>query len=306
MKQVFNAVASRIHPKTGFKKRFTGMVYAPDLVKGMIAAATHPKTVGETYFLTNPRNYSVVEMVKIMAKGIGKPCGLTIPIPIFFFRIIALFTEWIYLFFRKKPLPSRDKVRDISQVYWLCTPQKAQKDFAWVAETSLQDGMGKTYDTIKQANKIMKQMPEEARGLLWFKYFSLSLITGVIIEALAIFGKVYIFSPPWLVFLVVPLLWGMVFGSLAMWVRTKGFIIQFIPGFIILFAAELLNHYCLHNWTFYHFIQKGDRWEVINHSLFGIGDPLLRAVVLGIATGILIPLLNQIMQLFYKIKLREG
>lgn len=306
MKQVFNAVSSRIHPKTGFKKRFTGMIYAPDLVKGMIAAATSENTIGETYFLTNPRNYSVLEMVKIMARGIGKPCGLTVPIPIFFFRIIALFTEWIYLFFRKKPLPSRDKVRDISQVYWLCTPDKAQKDFGWVAETPLQEGLGKTYEYIRQNKKMMRQMPEESKGLLWFKYVSLSFIMGVIIEALAIFGKVYIFSPSWLVFLVVPLLWGLVFGSLAMWVRTRGIIIQFIPGFIILFAAELLNHYFLHNWTFYHFVQKGETWEVINHSLFGISNPLMRAIVLGIATGILLPLLNQIMQLFYKLKIREG
>jgi hypothetical protein len=203
-------------------------------------------------------------------------------------------------------LPSRDKVRDISQVYWLCTPAKAKQEFGWEAETSLQDGMGKTYDYIKQNKKRMKQMPEESKGILWFKYFSLSLVMGIFIEALAIFGRVYLFSPPWLVFLVVPLLWGVVFGSVAMWVRTKGLIIQFIPGFIILFAAELLNHYYLHNWTFYHFIQKGDKWEVINHSLFGIGDPLLRAIVLGVATGILIPLLNQVMLLFYKIKLREG
>jgi len=306
MKQVFNAVASHIHPKTGFKKRFTGMIYAPDLVKGMIAAATNPKTIGETYFLTNPSNYTVIEMVKIMAKGIGKPWGITIPIPIFFFRIIALFSEWFYLLSRKKPLPSRDKVRDLAQVYWLCTPQKAKKDFDWEAQTPLAEGLGKTYNYIKKNKMKMKQMPGETKGLLWFKFFSLSLIMGIIIEALAIFGKVYFFSPSWLVFLVVPLLWGLVFGSIAMWVRTKGFIVQFIPGFIILFAAELLNHYILHNWTFYHFFQQGDTWKIVHHSLFGVENPLLRAVVLGAATGILIPLLNQIMKLFYKLKLRQG
>jgi nucleoside-diphosphate-sugar epimerase len=291
---VFQAARMRIHAKNGLKKRYTGMVYAPDLVEGMIAAAQHPNTIGETYFLANPQNYSVAEMTKTIGKGVGKPFGITIPIPIFFFYIVAIFSELFYLFFRRKPIPSRDKVRDLSKVYWLCTPAKAKKDFGWEAKTSLLEGAKATNDYMKEEEKELKSMPLEPKGILWLKYFLLSITLGVIIEVLAWFGKVYVFHPWWLVFVIILILWGLIFGSIAMGTRRLGFVVQFIPGFILLFGGELLNHYYLHGWSFLRNIPPGST------------DPVLRALVLGIITGFLIPIINAIMKQFYKIKLRLG
>jgi len=59
-------------------------------------------------------------------------------------------------------------------------------------------------------------------------------------------------------------------------------------------GAELLNHFYLHNWKF------------SDDMLFGITGPVLRAVVLGIATGFIIPIINALMKQFHKIKLRLG
>jgi nucleoside-diphosphate-sugar epimerase len=291
---VFQAARMRVHAKNGFKKRYTGMVYAPDLVEGMIAAAQHPDTIGETYFLANSQNYSVAEMSKTIGKAVGKPFGITIPIPIFFFYIVAVFSELFYLFFRRKPIPSRDKVRDLSKVYWLCTPAKAKKDFGWEAKTSLVEGAKATHNYMIDEEKQLKDMPLEPKGILWLKYFLLSLTLGVIIEFLAWFGKVYVFHPWWLVFLVILILWGPIFGSIAMGTRRLGFLVQYIPGFILLFGGELLNHYYLHGWSFLKHIPPGNT------------DPLVRALVLGILTGFLIPIINAIMKQFYKIKLRLG
>ena len=291
---VFQAARMRIHAKNGFKKRYTGMVYAPDLVEGMVAAAQHPNTIGETYFLANPQNDSTAEMSKTIGKAVGKPFGITIPIPIFFFYIVAIFSELFYLFFRRKPIPSRDKVRDLSKVYWLCTPAKAKKDFEWEAKTSLLEGAKVTNDYMKTEEKQLKNMPLEPKGILWLKYFLLSLTLGVIIEALAWSGKVYVFHPWWLVFLVILMLWGLIFVSIAMGTRRLGFLVQYIPGFILLFGGELLNHYYLHGWSFLKNVPPGNT------------DPVLRALVLGILTGFLIPIINAVMKQFYKIKLRLG
>lgn len=292
--QAYKAVERRIHPLTGFRKRYTGMIYALDVVEGMIAAARHPKTKGQTYFLSNPENYSVREVIKTKAKAVGKPFGLTLPIPIFFFRTAAVFSELLYLFFRKKPIPSRDKVRDLSQIYWLCTPKKAKEDFGWQAKISLLDGAKATYSHYKAEEKKLKEMAELSKNVLWLKYFILSLGIGILIEGISILGKLYSFQPWWLVFGAVLVLWGFIFGLIAMVTRTRGFLVQYFPGFILMMGAELLNHFYLHNWKF------------SDDTLFGITDPVMRAVVLGIATGFIIPIINAIMKQFHKIRLRLG
>jgi dihydroflavonol-4-reductase len=293
-KNFFLAGNMRIHILSGFKKRYTGMVYAPDLVEGFTAAVQHPKTIGETYFLCNPQNYPVLEMMKTVGKAVGKPFGIPLPIPLFFFRLVAMVMELLYLFTRQKPIPSRDKVRDVSQVYWLCTAAKAKKDFGWEAKHSLLDGLKNTWNYFKEEDRTLKKMPLESKGVLWLKYFFFSLFLGIIIEALAAFGNIYLFTPWWVSIIVVVVLWGLIFGSLAMVTRTCHVVIQYIPGFLLLVGGELLNHFYLHLWRFG------------NDSLFGITNPVMRAVVLGIVTGFLIPIINAFMRQFYQRKLRLG
>lgn len=140
--------------------------------------------------------------------------------------------------------------------------------------------------------KRPKDMPREPGGILWLKYFLLSLTLGVIIEVLAWLGKVYVFHPWWLVLVVIFILWGFIFGSIAMAVRRLGYLVQYIPGFVLLFGGELLNHYYLQGWSFY------------KEGLLGNTDPLVRALVLGMLTGFLIPIINVIMKQLYKIRLR--
>lgn len=291
---VFKLVEKRIQARTGFRKRYTSMVYAHDLVEGMIAAANNPKTIHQIYFLSNPENYTVKEMIKTMARAIGKTFGIAFPVPIFLFRIIAIFNELLLIFTRRKPIPARDKIRDFSQRLWLCSPEKANRDFGWVAKTSLLEGMKSTYKYIKEEEYQVKKMPDESRGILWIKYFFLSLAFGILIEVLAAFGKIYFFKPWWISMVVILILWGIVFGSIAMATRTRAFLIQFMPGFVILFAGELLNHYYF------------DKWYFVPGTFLEKMSPVMRASVLGIATGFLIPIINAGMRSLYKRKQRFG
>ncbi len=292
--QLYTMVKMRIHVLVGFKMSYTPIVYVKDVVEGMIAAAMHPDTKGETYFLCNPENYSAQQINKAMAKAMSKRWGLTLPIPIFIFRIIATLRELFYLFFRVTPIPTRDKVREFAKPYWVCTPAKAKKDFGWEAKHSLLEGMKPTSDFFKEEERRLKKMPSEPRGILWLKYFLLSLVLGGILEALAAFGKLYVFQPWWVVLPLVPVFWGLIMGFIAMVMRTCRFLVQFLPGFLLLLGCELLNHYYIHLWRYH------------NDSLCGIGNPVVRAVVVGIIGGIYILIINALMRQFYKYKLRVG
>jgi dihydroflavonol-4-reductase len=292
--QAFKSAEMHVHAVTGFRKRYTSMVYAPDLVEGMVAAARHPDSVGQIYFLANPEGYSVRDAMRTVGEAVGKPWGIPLPVPIFAFRAAAIFQELLYLFTRKEPIPSRDKVRDLSQIYWLCNPKKAGGHFGWTAKTSLLEGMKLTYRYIKEDERRLKKMPGESKNILWLKYFFVALALGIVIEGLSAFGKLYQFQPWWLVFPVVLMMWGVVLGSIAMALRTRGFLIQYLPGFALLFGAEILSHYWLH------------AWEFSGGSLFGITNPVLRALVLGVIAGFGLPVINAVMRQFYKVRLRLG
>lgn len=293
--QAFKAVENRIHGVAGFRKRYTGMIYGKDCAEGMAAAALSPNAKGQIYFLSNPENYPVKDMVKTMAKAIGKPFGMTVYMPIFFLKLAALFTEFFYLFNRKVPVPTRDKVRDMSQIYWLCTPQKAEKDFGWRARTSLMDGFKATYESIKADERKQQEMSNEPKEEKWLKYVSISMVCGFIIEMLSLYGKM-VYTPWWLVLIIIPVMWGLLFGTVAMLLRSSRFIFQFLPGCIFITGAELLNAYNFNNWYF------------TDNNVFGvtITNPVIRAIFLGIGTGFVIPIVNAVARKYYQYKQRVG
>jgi len=307
---IFKAVRMRIHPVSGFKTRYVGMVYAPDLAEGIIMAARSHRALYETYFLTRHKNgvpgdgttppqqwnYSIKEMVKTLAQGVGKPWGILFPAPLLLMQFIAYFVELIALFTRQDPSPTRDKVRDITPVFWHCSAQKAKDHLGWVAKHSLLDGAKITHESMLAEEKDSKEMPLLNKGTLFLKYVIIGMVIGTLIEILAEFGKVYSFTPWYFMFGVIIGMWGLLFGAIAMWTRKLPVVVQYLPGFIFLFVMELLNHYMMHRWTFH------------AGNFIGLAEmtPWIRAMWLGIATGFIIPLYNNIQAMFYQIKLDKG
>ncbi len=291
---VFTAARMRIHAVTGFRKRYTGMIYAEDLAEGIIGAARSGSTIGQTYYLCNRQNYSVKEMTRTVGRAVGKPLGLSVPIPLFAFWVVAVAKEALYLFTRRKPIPSRDKVRDMSQVYWLCTAKKAEKDFGWTAKVSLEDGLRNTGRYYQEEEDRAKRLSGETGLQLGLKYFFLTALVGAGVEALAAFGKVYFFDPRWLLFVVIIIFWGLAMGSLARAVRRLPAAAQVAAGFLVLFGAELLNHFVIHKW---HFVE-GTRLAMMS--------PFWRAGILGLGTGLLVLLVNSLMRGFWARRQRLG
>jgi hypothetical protein len=269
------------------------MVYCPDLVKGIVAAAESPNTIGEIYFLSE-NNYKIKDLVSKIAHGIGKKRGFPIRVPIFFFRLFSWFNLPMFHFFRNTPIPSPDKVRELKQLYWVCSTEKAERDFGWSAPTSMETGAAKTWEYYQQKAAYEKNKEYECKSTRWAMYFTFAVLIGILIEFMAVYGEVYKFKPGWVVIPVIFGLWGGIFGSLALVMRKCSIILQYIPGFLILFGGELLNNFYFHLWTF------------PNGSLYGITNPFVRAAVLGAATGFIIPIINFVMTRFFRLKLRIG
>src|SRR5258708_23635520 len=99
--------------------------------------AESENTLNQTYFLNRADVMSAVDVVNVAAKIVGKPDGPVIPVPMFLIRALAPLGELMYYVTRRRPPITRDKALELSQLYWLADPSKAQRPFCWVPRHTL-------------------------------------------------------------------------------------------------------------------------------------------------------------------------
>src|SRR5260370_312441 len=192
------------------------MVYVGDLVEGVAAAAQSNATRGRTYFLGNPETYTQAAFVGDIAEAMRSPVRIPIPIPGILLSAVALFAEWLHRFTNARPMVTRDKAREVRQDYWSASPKAAQRDFGWVAKTTLVDGMRRAIadwrTRLERARLAPATEPTRDRAV---KCYSIAMLLGAIAEILAEIGKWYEFTPRWLIFPVIAG-YGIAFVTLAL------------------------------------------------------------------------------------------
>ena len=295
--QTFPVVAQGLHPKLGFSPTLAVMVYVEDLVQGIIAAAQSDVSVGKTYFLNHSQQVSTADVVQTIATAMGKPNGLLLPVPVFLLRIGAPLAEFMAQFTRQRPSTTRDKVRELSQPYWVADPSCAKQELGWEAQHDLLSGMQPTTQYFFEQERQLRQMPLESTGSRWMKYLTVASLLGALIEISAATGKWYSFDPGWFVLVIVFGAFGFALGSLAMLLRTRSSLLQFVVGTLLAGAAELANVLIPSSFV---------RWDFAPGWPFGIMDPIVRSLVLGLAGGIFILIVNAIELALYKRRLRLG
>jgi len=289
--QVFPLVERHLQPKLGVGTKLAVLVYVGDLVRGFIEAAESPNTLGQTYFLNHAEVLSSKDIVKTIAKAMGKPHGLLLPVPISLIRLVAPIAGLVYDFTGARPPMTRDKAREIAQQFWVADPSRAKRDFGWQARSNLLEGMQATTRCFLEVSRELRAMPLESGAMLWFKYVVCAVILGGLIEITSALGHFYTFEPWRAVFLIVFGAFGLGLGSIAMWLRKQADLLQFAAGTVVAGGVELLNALGLIpyiSWTF------APGWP------FGITNDILRSLVLGFAGGIFILIVNALMRLLYK------
>ena len=292
LSQMYPLVDQRIQPKLGILEKKIVLIYVGDLVQGIVDAAESANTIGRVYFLNRNDVVSTAEAIRTIAQAMDRSAGLLIPVPVAAVQFAAPLAEYVSRFTRERPAMTRDKAREVSQRYWVATSAAAQRDFGWTAGHSLLDGMRLTTQAWRQSEAELKAMPLE--DALWAKYLTVASGLGAIIEITSHLGGFYTFHPAWLVFAVVFGAFGLVLGSLAMWLRRRSYLLQFAAGTVLAGAAEALNVAAFHAWTF----RPG--WP------FGITNDWVRSAVLGLAGGIFVLVVNAIMVALYQRRLRLG
>jgi dihydroflavonol-4-reductase len=133
----------------GKGESYFSLCYIEDLIDGIILAAESPKATGQIYFIADDQIYSWREAFQIIAKVLDKKT-MTIRIPKAFLYILAFFSENITKLLRKSSAVNIQKVREITQRYWLCDISKAKRELGFSPQYHLEEGAKKTVRWYKE------------------------------------------------------------------------------------------------------------------------------------------------------------
>jgi dihydroflavonol-4-reductase len=295
--QTFGIINAHIQPKLGILSKHTVMVYVEDLARGFIAAAESPNSICQVYFLNHADVLSTLQVTQTIAAALGKPAGIVLPTPLPLLSLAAPLAEVIYQFNRERPPTTRDKVRELSQRRWLADPAKARRDFGWVANTGLLQGMQSTTQDYFKTQRELVEMAQETNTSRTLKYLTVATLLGALIEISSATGHFYSFTPGWFVFVIIFACFGLGLGLLALLLRRQGGLVQLLAGTVLAGAVELAN--ALH-------LIPGVRWDFAPGWPFGIDSPIWRSLVLGLAGGIFIIVVNAILVGLYQRRLQKG
>ncbi len=141
--EFFKTVKLGLIPKFEGRVKYLSMIHVKDLVRGIFLAGTRKKAEGKTYFITSPRPYTW-ENIGVKALHFFKKKGIRVRIPSFLMDGLSLAADGLSRITGKASIISRERVIDMKQDFWVCSPRRAKEDFKFEAKISLEDGINET------------------------------------------------------------------------------------------------------------------------------------------------------------------
>ncbi|MCW8797291.1 MAG: NAD-dependent epimerase/dehydratase family protein [Chlorobium sp.] len=126
------------------KKQRLSLVHVDDLVRGMVMAAESPAGTGEMYYITSPKGYSWEELSAAAARELGVKRIFSISLPKSLMKMLGYVAGSISSVTGRSGFLNPDKVSEMVQDYWVCSPRKAERQLGFTSAVSLEDGMHTT------------------------------------------------------------------------------------------------------------------------------------------------------------------
>jgi dihydroflavonol-4-reductase len=146
--EFFSTMNKGLQPMVGMTEKLVSLIHVADLVRGFEMAATSVNSEGKTYFVTSKELYGWKQIGEVTRQVLGKR-AVRVRIPEFGVYTIAAVAEVLSRFSSKPALINFEKAKDMVQEYWTFSPAKAEKDFGFVQEIPLEDGIRDTVQWYK-------------------------------------------------------------------------------------------------------------------------------------------------------------
>ena len=128
---------------SGRRQRFS-MIHVDELIAGTLLALRSEAAAGEDYFITSSRGYAWEEVIEAArpALGFGRLLRIDLPKPLVFG--LGALLGGVAKLTGRPALINRDKANELVQDYWVCSPEKAQRELGFTASTPLAEGVAET------------------------------------------------------------------------------------------------------------------------------------------------------------------
>ena len=141
----YKLVKAGVNLKLGFDSQYVSLVHVTDLVDCIIQSAENDQARGEIFYACNPDYYKVDDVLGMISEIMHKSyIDIAIPMPVA--RALALVLKHVCHVLKIQPPFSKDKLKEFSQKYWICSPIKAEKMLGWKAKISIAEGLAQTYN----------------------------------------------------------------------------------------------------------------------------------------------------------------
>ncbi len=152
--EYFKAMNRGLQPLIGFENKLVSLIHALDLVDGIILAGESDKAKSNIYFISSEKFYNWREVGEITQRLLGKK-SLKIVIPHFAVHVVGFFSEVFGYMSTKPVILNREKVKEITQAYWICSVEKAKRDLGFKEKFTLEEGFKNTIGWYRE-NKWLK------------------------------------------------------------------------------------------------------------------------------------------------------
>jgi nucleoside-diphosphate-sugar epimerase len=147
---IFKLVSNRITPIIGDGNYYINLIYVKDLAAGIIQAAISEKSIGETYFLADRSAYSWSDFSALIEDAL-QISSFKLNIPLWLAYSVASLNELLSKLTRKSSILTRQKFREFTQRYWLCTSAKARTHFDF-STRPINEAINDTIEWYKEKN----------------------------------------------------------------------------------------------------------------------------------------------------------
>jgi len=143
--EYFKSMNKGLQPLIGFDDKLISLIHVRDLVKGFVLAGESENSASNIYFISSEKFYNWRHVGELTGKLLGRKT-LRIVIPHFAVKTTAFFSEVIGMFSAKPVILNREKARELIQAYWICSADKAKRDFGFKEDLTLEEGFKDTID----------------------------------------------------------------------------------------------------------------------------------------------------------------
>ncbi len=147
--EYFRLMKRGIQLLIGFNKKVVNLIYADDLIQGIILAADHPRAIGEVYFLGSDGSYSTQQVGDTIAR-VMESSRLPVRVPHAIVYTLGAISSTLSRFRDKQVFFNFTRAKELVQDAWICSVEKAKQHLGFRPQVPLSDGLLKTYRWYKE------------------------------------------------------------------------------------------------------------------------------------------------------------